>query len=118
MTRQGQEREDMRAEIGRLQKASEESRSREAEMAAMYQQLCRLDPNSPHTYGPATHAMEQQRPGANRLAPMQQLGQPQQQQQQQQPTPPAVNGQSVQSSWGQSGGAMQGVEYGGSYDRR
>lgn len=97
----------LRAEVQRGQKAQEEVRALESEIATMHQQLCRVDPSSPHSYGPRTQMMEQQRPMTSRLAPMQQPGQPLS-------SPLATNGQ----NWNQSSGAMTGIEYGSSYDRR
>lgn len=104
MSARSTEVEQLRSEVQRGLKAQEELRATDAELTAMYQQLCRLDPNGGHTYGPRSMAMEQQRQGAGRLVPMQQPIQ------QQVPTQ-ATNGQ----GWPQAS-AMQGVEY--SFDRR
>ena len=95
------EADQLRAEVQRGLKAQEDLRATDAEMTAMYQQLCRLDPSGGHTYGPRTMDMESRR---QRMASMPQPGQ-------QQAPVQATNGQ----GWPQAS-AMQGVEY--SYDRR
>lgn len=100
--------EQMREEIQNARGAMEEVRAYEAELTAMYQQLCRIDPKGAHVYGPKTHALvQQERQTPSHLPSSVPTNGPQTQ-----PTQgPTAN------SWTASG-AMQGVEYSGNYDRR
>jgi hypothetical protein len=112
----GRAHDAARAEAARLRpdaeycrRAQEENELLRNELAAVWNGLRRVDPNSPHVYGSMTGILAQQHGNTpastnNVLPPLQQ----------QQPPPPQVQAPPQPPQWGSSAPtAMQGVEFGG-----